>query len=275
MENVYRSSDGQEASVCAGPTCDTILLNELFEFCIRSSRLLGIDEEFRVRLEQAKAKLPPYQIGKHGQIQEWLEDFDEPEPQHRHTTHLLGLFPFKQITPGKTPELAKAARRVLERKMSLPNWEDTEWCRAWNICFFARLEDGNEAHENIRGLLKITGDNLLTFSPPHGGAKENIFVLDGNAGGTAGIAEMLMQSGDGAIELLPALPKVWPDGRIKGLRARGGFEIELEWEAGKLKKAGILSLLGQDIAVSYQDKTVALKTQKNQSFCLNCNLETV
>ncbi len=264
-ENVYRTSDGQEASVCAGPTCDNILVRELFAFCIQASEILNVDPQLRDRWQEAFNKIPPYQIAKDGRLQEWLKEYDEPEPNHRHTTHLLGLFPFRQITPEQTPDLAKAARKVLEYKMSLPDWEDTEWCRAWNICFYARLQDAQMAYENIRGLLNITDKNLLTFSPPHGGAIENIFVLDGNAGGTAGIAEMLMQSHDGMIHLLPALPDEWPTGTINGLRARGGYEIDIEWDKGCLTNVEIRSHLSDDCQIKYQDEIIEMHAFEGQA----------
>ena len=264
-ENVYRTADGQEASVCAGPTCDSVLLYELFDFCTKAAQILDVDEDLQDRWQEVQSKLPPYQLTKDGRIREWLEDYEEPEPNHRHTTHLLGLFPFPQIFPDRTPGLAKAARRVLEYKMSLPNWEDTEWCRAWNICFYARLQDGQGAYENIQGLLNITDRNLLTFSPPHGGAVENIFVLDGNAGGTAGIAEMLLQSYNGVLHILPALPKQWPDGYIKGLRGREGYELDIYWQGGKLKKLEIRSDLSCSCRIKYADQVIEIRTENGKA----------
>jgi alpha-L-fucosidase 2 len=233
---------------------------------MKAAKILDVDEVFSQQLAEAVGKLPPYQVSSDGRIQEWMKEYDEPEPNHRHTSHLLGLYPFSQVLPEQTPELAKAARAVLEFKMSLPDWEDTEWGRAWNICFYARLKDAQQAYKNIQGLLDISDKNLMTFSPPHGGAVENIFVLDGNAAGTAAIAEMLLQSHNGQIELLPALPVQWQNGKVTGLRARGGFEVSIQWENGKLKTAEIISLSGNKCNVKYLDEVLEIETVVGQVY---------
>lgn len=264
-ENTFKFQ-GWELAMSMMTTADRVLVHELFTSCVQSSEILGIDAEFRTALEQALAKFPPIKIGKNGGIQEWFEDYEDAHPNHRHATHLLALYPFSQISPVKTPELAQAARKTIENKLNASGWEDVEFSRANSTLFYARLKDAETAYHNFSSLLKdLTRENLFTMSPAGiAGAPYDIFIFDGNEAGAAAVAEMLVQSHEGYIELLPALPRAWKDGYIKGICTVGGAELDLEWSDGVVRKATLKANADNLFKIKVQGQEDLITRQMNK-----------
>ena len=250
-ENWFRTAGGEEMVASMMPACDRELAYEILSNCVRASEILDTDREFADSLRTAIAQLPPIQLRANGAIREWFEDFEEAHPNHRHTSHLLSLYPFSQITLEKTPELAEAARKTIENRLSAENWEDTEWSRANMICMYARLKDAQEAYKSVQLLQgKLSRENLMTVSPGGiAGAEGDIYSFDGNPAGTAGMAEMLIQNHEGYVEFLPCLPVEWKDGSFKGLCLKGGAEATAEWTNAVINKASLKATADQVLKV--------------------------
>ncbi|CAC9972425.1 glycoside hydrolase family 95 protein [Flavobacterium panici] len=272
-ENQYKLSDGFVGATLYGGTADLAMIRECFDKTIKASKVLNIDADFRKKLETALAKLYPYQIGKKGNLQEWYFDWEDNDPKHRHQSQLFGLFPGDHITPLKTPDLAEASRKTLEIKGD----ETTGWSKGWRINLWARLWDGNRAYKMFRELLRyVDPDGKKTEKPRRGGGTyPNLFdahppfQIDGNFGGAAAVAEMLVQSNENEIRLLPALPDAWEQGSVKGICARGGFELEIIWNNKKPEKVIVSSKKGGKTTLIFGDKKQDITLKKDEKTEIN------
>ncbi len=267
-ENAYRAADGKTYTVSMGASMSQQIIWEVLTSTMEAAEVLGIEDPFIDRVGEARSKLCLPKIGPDGRLMEWIEPFEEPEPHHRHVSHLFALYPGRQYTRQRNPEMLDACRKVLQRRGFQG---DVGWSNAWKTCFYARLHDGQQAHWYLSRLIgRNAFANLMNACWPG-----RTFQIDGNFGGTAGIAEMLLQSHAGQLELLPALPKAWPNGKLSGLRARGGFEVDLAWADGTLRDVWIKSLRGGPCTVRYKQKSVDLPTRAGRVLHLNADLKVI
>jgi alpha-L-fucosidase 2 len=256
-ENTFIAPDGSHSQISMGPTHDQEVIWQLFTDYLMAANELGISDDFTNRVLAAKNKLAGPKVGSDGRLMEWAEEFPEVEPGHRHISHLFAVHPGFQINLEQTPGLAEAAKKSLDFRIANGGGH-TGWSAAWLISQYARLKDAEKANQNLNTVLKkSTSFNLFGQHPP--------FQMDANFDVTAGIAGMLIQSHYGIIELLPALPKEWPNGEVKGLRARGGFEVDMKWQSGNLISASVKSILGNKSVLRYRGKNIQTELKKGES----------
>ena len=266
-ENSYIDpASGKEFKLTYAPSMDNQIIREVLGNCRKASAILGVDQEWADSLQLILDRVPADRVASNGTIMEWIEEYQEAEPGHRHMSHLFAMYPGTQITP-ETPELYAAARKTLEKRLENGGGH-TGWSRAWIINFYARLLDGDEAYLHLRKLLeKSTLPNLFDNHPP--------FQIDGNFGGTAGIAEMLLQSHNGVVRVLPALPEAWPDGEVSGLKARGNFEVGIEWIGGAPTMISVKSLSGAPLKMTYQGNDIQMETEKGVTYRFDGDLKWI
>ncbi len=267
-ENSFFTPGGAPTQVCMGPTLDNQLVRDVFQHTVEAGSRLGVDAEFCKLAQAAARRLPPDRIGKHGQVEEWLEDFDEPEVTHRHLSPIYGFFPSNQITEKSNPDLVKAVQVTLDRRGD----ENLGWSGAWKINARARLRQGDHAHALLKKMLTETSIH------PRPEDSDRVPSFEGNQGiqgVTAGVAEMLLQSHDGNVTLLPALPAAWPDGRVEGLRARGGFVVDMRWRNGTLASTRIRSLCGGPCRLVYGSHNANFHTRAGESYLRNGQLQAI
>ncbi len=263
-ENTYILKNGNQGRMCDAPTMDNQILWQLFDSFISAAKELEKEDSLVAVAEQMKKRIPGPQIGSEGLLLEWKEEYEETEPGHRHISHLYGLFPGSQITPEDTPKLAEAARNTLDKRLKYGGGQ-TGWSRAWIILLWNRFKEGELAYENLKKLIShSTFSNMMDFHPMGEYKRGNIFQIDGNLGGITGIAEMLVQSHNGRIDILPALPKALGNGRVKGLRVRGNASVEMEWQKGKLKQLLLLPESDLECKLCYCGKAVVIALTKNK-----------
>jgi alpha-L-fucosidase 2 len=267
-ENDYRGPDGKNYTVSMGASMSQQIIWEVLSGTLEAAEILQIEDELVRKVREARSKLYLPKIGPDGRLMEWAEPFEERDPQHRHISHLFALYPGRQYTHQQTPEMLDACRQVLQRRGF---GGDVGWSNAWKTCFFARLHDADQAHWYLTRLIgRNAFANLMNACWPG-----RTFQIDGNFGGTAGIAEMLLQSHTGQLELLPALPKAWANGKVTGLRARGGFEVDLAWADGRLGDVRIKSLRGGRCWVRYHDRSIDLTSRPGQLLHLDGDLRRI